>query len=309
MRQQEKYNIGIEQITGMWHIDSTAESGRFGQTNMRDATNDEYFVFLIDKTFKMEKVENGDTISFTYGTFEIISDTIKIKTLKGAPGMDCIMTPNGNNLRLDGTFTISGPGSNKPIFFLSNNESKRELLSNSVFASDRQVIYRGIENTITINIDPSADEYQVEYSNCKSFERGETPYTYVLTPGRGRSIGITVKCKNSSTEVISKYSFNVKNIPFPVLFFGDTRNGRKCNLDATNISAKYPPEMHLDLESKIIRWELYSQNYIFEGTGSELSEEAKTHLKTLKGEGAISIITVVRGPDGIARRVGGVYSY
>ncbi|MFT6503994.1 MAG: hypothetical protein ACJASQ_004134 [Crocinitomicaceae bacterium] len=304
-----KFNHGVEQLSGRWHIDSTVESSIYGQSNMRAATNNESFVFLSDKTFLIEKVEGGDTSSYTFGTFEIISDSLKIKTLEGVLALEFIITQNGNQLRLEGTFEISTINTDKPIFFLSNNEDKQELLLSSIVTNDRQVLYRGIENTVTVNIDPAADEYHVECHFCASFETKEIPFTYALKPGRGRSISIIVNCKNSSTEVMSKYKFPVKNLPFPVLFFGDTRNGRVCDLNAIGISAKYPSEMHLNLESKIEKWKLYSEELIFEGTGSELTEEAKTHLKMLKGEGAISIIAVVRGPDGIGRRVGGVYIY
>ena len=67
--------------------------------------------------------------------------------------------------------------------------------------------------------------------------------------------------------------------------------------------------MHLKVDSEIEKWNLYGEDQTFTGTGSELSKEAKDYLLQLKGNGAISIISVVGGPDRIGRRVGGTYAY
>lgn len=299
------YNISVEQIAGKWHIDSTSESGH----NMRPAIYDEYFVFLEDKTFLAEKVENEDTTSNKLGTFEIISDSLKIKTLIGAPFMEFIITQNSNNLELWGTFEISDYNKSHPTFYLSNKKGDKEVLSTSVIASDRQVLFRSVENKITLKLDPTIEEYVVECPLCNSFEAGEEPYTYVLIPGRGKYTSIVVKSRSLSLEVISKFRMATKNLPCPVLFFGDIRNGRKCTLDSKTISARYTSEMNIDLESKIETWELHVKDKSFNGQGNELTEEAQIYLSELTDTGIVSIIALVRGPDGIGRRIGGVYIY
>ena len=67
--------------------------------------------------------------------------------------------------------------------------------------------------------------------------------------------------------------------------------------------------MNINLESKIETWELHVKDKSFNGQGNELTKEAKLYLSELTDTGIVSIIALVRGPDGIGRRVGGVFPY
>lgn len=114
--------------------------------------------------------------------------------------MQFIITRNSNNLQLRGTFEISENIKAKSTFYLTNKAGDKEPVSTSISNEDRQVLYRSIKNTITVNIDPIIEEYIVECANCSSFEEGETPLTYVLIPGRGKRTGIVVKSRSFSSE-------------------------------------------------------------------------------------------------------------
>jgi hypothetical protein len=300
---QNNFGFRIDPICGIWRIDSTAENGSL---NKRDAVNEEYFVFLSSHSFLMDKVEDGVASSISMGSYRMESNMLITRNNKGEPFLNFIVTIDSTHLRLDGTFPISDSNSRKPTFYLSKVESRLVNARTKSAGIEDQILYRNVSNTV--NICTLGDEYVVECPLCESFEKGELTDTYVLMPGRGRITNVLVKKKKSESEIISTLTFKTDNLPYPVLYYGKTRNSRKCNVENGQIFGIYPPEMNLNLNSNIERWELYAGDKKFEGIGNSISDEAIDFLKSSDKPEAFSIIAVVRGPDGIGRKISGVFS-
>jgi len=115
----EDIKIEMNDIFGIWRIDSTSENGKY---NKRNAIYEEFFIFKEDGTVDVKSNQIKGPKLVTLGTFELISDTLKINTLKGNPGMTFIINLNGKVMRLDGTFPISVYNDRKPTMFLGKTK-------------------------------------------------------------------------------------------------------------------------------------------------------------------------------------------
>jgi hypothetical protein len=300
--QNGESDINVDEIYGTWRIDSSAENRTY---NIRNAINEEFFVFMENGSVNMEKIEDENINSFPLGTFTIATDTLKIRTLKGAPGMNFVITKNSEVLQLDGTFPISESNSRKPTLFLSKKKLDENNLSISIYRSDNQLIYRNVLNNITIT--PLEAATNVDCPYCDTMYKSEFPNQYYIKPSKGRVSEIIIS-DSSTANVLEKHKIKNSYLPDPILFYGASKNGTKCSKNAHHIFAKYPPEMNINLDSEIIKWEIHIDANTFSGEGNQLTEDVIAFLETYEGNGVISIIAVVRTADGIARKLGGAFS-
>ena len=87
--------------------------------------------------------------------------------------------------------------------------------SDAVISADKMnVVYRGIDNPITISI-PGVDDRNIKAS-ADGLKRVRG-INYILTPGKGREVTINVSGVMSNGErVNSKRVFRIKDIPAPM---------------------------------------------------------------------------------------------
>ncbi|MFT6921686.1 MAG: hypothetical protein ACJA1C_000683 [Crocinitomicaceae bacterium] len=163
--------------------------------------------------------------------------------------------------------------------------------------TDYQVLYKGYPNKVifSTNETPLCAECDTVYSTGELNE-------YIIKPGKG--LFMKVNFSNGS-----EVSFKVSNLPNPTLILGGAMNGHKASLTSYHLFAKYRPEINLWASFEVLSWTLSVGGVNFEGEGMKLSKEARAHLESLKSNGYISIIAIVRGPDGIKRFLGGAFSY
>ena len=298
--QNEPVEFTIDDIYGTWRIDSTAEDGTY---NKRTSVLEEFFVFQENGKVNMEVIEEGTLASNPFGTFTLVADTLKIRTLKGAPGINFVITMTAEVLQLESTFPISDLNSRKATAYLSRKKSEESTIS--IFRPDSRVLYRNVINEITIT--PLAADQIVECPYCDTIYKGEIANQYFLKPGRGRMTEVIIR-EISTSKVLEKHTLTVTHLPDPTLFYGITKNGGKCSKQTQHIFAKYPPEVNLDVNSAVMKWEIHIDAHTFTGDGNTLSEELLTFLKNYAGDGVISVIAFVLTADGIQRKIGGVFS-
>lgn len=171
---------------------------------------------------------------------------------------------------------------------------------------EHQAVYRGLINQIEINTTEDTSSFIVRCPNCITFEKGSEMYTYNVHPGKGKYVEILITRKDST--MIHSHKIPVLYLPNPVLFYGAVKSGNKCTPEAAVFFAKYPPQMNLTAEFEVVKWNVSIGNESFAGEGKTLSKEAQEHLKSIEGNVTFSVLAIVKGQDGINRKIGGAFS-
>lgn len=191
------------------------------------------------------------------------------------------------------------------LLLISFFDSAQETFSFSMPLN--QEVYRGVDNYILVNSGSSNTDFTVACPNCDTIYPSTLENTYVVRTGLGRYVELLVVSQKDPETVLAKQQFQCFNLPDPILFFGASRNGTKCAKSAGYLFAKYPPEMNRDETFEVIDWKLFAGEKKFVGEGRALSQEAKDHLISMMPGDGIAIIVVVKGPDGILRKIAGAY--
>ncbi len=189
-------------------------------------------------------------------------------------------------------------------------ESQAQDSAVFISVGENQIIYRNIENKVTVNSNFSSNAYRVVFKYCDSVRELIPNQEYSVIPGNGRIIEIEIIDSKDSNNVFYAKQFKIDYLPDPQLFYGISVNGSKIDLLATKLTAKYTPSFNIsdpDTSFEVIRWQISIGNSTFEGNGPEISEEVKDTLAKNKKAQILSVLAVVKGPDGVARKIEGVY--
>lgn len=180
-----------------------------------------------------------------------------------------------------------------------------------VEVGESQIAYRNIENAIIINTNLSFEDYKVVLKNCDSIIETLQKREYTIVPGKGRVCTIDIIDPKDSSIVHYSKMLKVEYLPNPELFYGASMNGTKIDASAGVLFAKYPPSynlLSLNHSFEIISWKIIIGNIIFEGESRVISQQVKDELAKNKVIEYLSVVTIVKGPDGIARKIGGAFS-
>lgn len=212
------------------------------------------------------------------------------------------------NLIVTGLLVVSAPWS----YGQNEIDSTKSVEARACYRIDNpngNVLYRGYENLIVISDSESVAGYTLFCQNCKE-ERvlDSEDVRYTIRPGSGKMAKISIHDALTSDLIFEK-EFRVTNLPDPMLYLEASKSGQSCSKSATLITAKYPPEISLTATFTIVRWEIQIGDEYFMGTGSNLTEDVMEYWGSLEKSGLISLLCTVRGPDGIARQIGGAFSF
>lgn len=185
-----------------------------------------------------------------------------------------------------------------------------------IFGYDQgNILYRGYKNKVEFGTsDGRPFEIFIEdgklISDTIVNEQRETDsIVYYLMP-YGLKTTKVLFLNPITKEPFDTIVFNILSIPDPSLYWGVAKDGEKGSRSATGLFAKYPPEIYLNASFRITTWELYIPGAagppIF-GAGNTLDETAMSSLRLAKPGSSISLITTVAGPDGIQRKIAGVF--
>lgn len=176
--------------------------------------------------------------------------------------------------------------------------------------SQDQFFYRNIRNTLKINTLLPTEKYEVVLRNCDSIIPILPKQEYSFIPGNGRMVIVELVDPTDLNRVLYTEMIKIEYLPNPELFYGGSINGSKISPSAGRIFAKYPPSYNLpdaQFPFEIIRWTIMIGDLTFEGDGNAITEEVKQELVNCN-TGFLSMLAVVKGPDGVLRKVGGVYN-
>jgi len=172
--------------------------------------------------------------------------------------------------------------------------------------TDLNILYRGYPNKVEV----SGSGYEtITLSGSGVSKSGKG---YIVKPGKGKSAVLTVtgRNKDGSSKVLKSGKFRVSNLPDPTLYWGAAKSGKKGSKSSRLLQAKYSPEIPLKANFKVIKWTCYAPGLKGappSGAGSNLGS-AGPLINAVKPGTGISFNATVRGPDGIARQIGGSWS-
>lgn len=175
--------------------------------------------------------------------------------------------------------------------------------------TELNVLYRGYAN----KVEASGSGFQEISLGGSGVSISRSGQGYIVQPtGRGKTATLTVtgRNKNGDSQVLKTAQYRVSNLPDPVLYWGSAKSGTKGAKSSRLLLAKYPPEIPLNAEFKVIQWTCYAPGLKGApptGAGSNLAA-AGPLIQAVKPGTGISFNATVRGPDGIARQVGGSWS-
>ena len=181
--------------------------------------------------------------------------------------------------------------------------------SGAIELPEMNVLYRGYNN----KAEATASGYDQTILSGSGASVTKSGDGYIVVPqGRGREAFLTVSGKNTATgqtTQLKKVSYRCVNLPDPELYWGGSKSGEKGNRRETKLFAKYPPEIPLAAEFRIIDWECTipgAPGAPPRGTGGNVSSASSLILQARPGM-MVSFLCTVVGPDGIQRKKAGAF--
>jgi hypothetical protein len=237
---------------------------------------------------------------------KVVYNGAEVKEVRDGKGYVKIKA-SGGKMELGGTVAIQ----NKSGIWKEKKWTKTVTVmkpSGSIELPELNVLYRGYAN----KVDPTASgfpETVLTGSNCSVSRSGEV---YVVKPGKGKKAYLTVSGRSADgkTVQLKKVEYRVSNLPDPVLYWGSAKSGTKGAKSSRLLQAKYPPEIPLKATFQVIKWTCYAPGLKGappSGVGTNLGS-AGPLINAVKPGTGLSFNATVRGPDGIARQVGGSWS-
>ena len=140
--------------------------------------------------------------------------------------------------KLGGTFTFTEDGESVPLKFEGTYVVVPKPNSANISADKMNVVYRGLDNPMTISFAGVPDtDVTASAAGLSKVGNGK----YVMRPGAGREIIINVTAKLSDGKTVSdKKMFRIKGIPGPtgtIRGESGTVNGPKQSLEVTSVGA------------------------------------------------------------------------
>jgi gliding motility-associated protein GldM len=240
---------------------------------------------------------------------EVTMNGVKIEEVRDGMAFISTKASGGNEMVLEGEITIR----NKSGMAKTRKWSKTIKIMKpmgTVSLPDLNVLYRGYEN----RIDAVASGYDQTVLSGNGVSLSKNGGGWIGAPGKGRECTITVSGKSSLTNKtvsLGAFKFRVSSLPDPELYFGAAKSGTNASKSETRLFAKYPPEIPLKADFRILDWELSvpgNPGAPPRGVGSVLDAKGISLLRQAKPGTTISFITSVVGPDGIKRKKAGAFS-
>ena len=180
----------------------------------------------------------------------------------------------------------------------------------TIITSELNVLYRGYPNIVI----PSVANFHglpvsLIGSGCTVSKKAGVEGYIVKPAGRGDTVTlVAVVHQGDSTILLRREMYRAVNLPFPDIYWGNSRSGRGLGLDLNSrtLSVKISEPISLKDPFSIVSWTInYSGNSI-SGLGDDLSN-AESLIKQFESGTTLTIHAMVKGPDGITRGLLGVW--
>jgi hypothetical protein len=174
-----------------------------------------------------------------------------------------------------------------------------------------QILYYGLSTKIKVNTSLPFD-YSLASSQLE-IKALEEKNTFSIKPLSNSGNTATLKVLDPTTgkgNSVAEFNYKVFSLPDPELYIGSVKNGSSIDFYSNKkLSAKLPPSSYLNINFAILDWSVCVKGIQYEGSGSDLTDLVLIKINELKEGNVISIIATIIGPDGIKRKIGGVYTF
>ncbi|PLX11348.1 MAG: hypothetical protein C0594_03730, partial [Marinilabiliales bacterium] len=192
-------------------------------------------------------------------------------------------------------------------------QKMRENMKLIISADRMNVVYRGIENQISVVASGvSLEDVNASVTNGKL--KFKEPGKYILMPGRGNEVVFNTYAKlDSQTKNMGKIIFRVQDIPDPIAKIDGKRGGvisKETLLELGRLEAdleNFPFDLRFVVKS--FKMKAYKNGFTTEyyTTGAEFSDEQKKVIEELYNGGMIDFTSITAmGPDGKIRPIGSI---
>lgn len=175
-------------------------------------------------------------------------------------------------------------------------------------AEHSNILYRGYPNKLILAEAGQANQdYEIIPIDCniRKVNSDGAEHSYIVRPTGLKAA--TIKFVAADGTPLESVVFEVKNLPNPLLYWGNNEFGSTVS-SSPKLFVKYAPDVRLNSSFEILSWAFHHKYKNFNGAGNELSTKMLEYTQSMPIGETISIITKVKGPDGIVHTMGGTWT-
>lgn len=232
-------------------------------------------------------------------------DGVKVKAFKGPGKLEngqAIISMTAGNVgeqNITGSFTFTEDGKDITIPFSQQYVVIPRPNSATISADKMNVVYRGLENPMTISFAGVADnKVKASAPGLRQVSGGK----YILKPEGGNEVAISVNATLGDGKVVNdKKVFRVKNVPPPSGFVrgeDDVVKGPASSLEKSEVTAK-PKDFDFDVKFTVISFTIKVPGQpTVQVNGGKMSPAAINAIKKAGRGEQISISNILARMDG-----------
>ena len=283
------------------------------------STGNYSFNKIIPLAYGPSVANNNEEIELQVMMAAFDSDNQPVVTVDGYDNQDMVSYPgNGQGIVKmttgSGQMTLTGTVSIKNKSGVKKTEKWEKTViimkpQGAIEMPEFNILYRGYDN----KVEATASGYDKTILSASGASvSGSGPYI-VKPTGRGRDAYLTVSGKNTATgktASLKKVKYRVLRLPNPEIFWGNAMSGDKADKRAPRLFAKYPPEIPLKANWRIVDWSVQvpgAEGRPPSGTGSNISSATRMIANAKKGQQVVFTCGVI-GPDGVKRKRAGSFT-
>lgn len=229
-------------------------------------------------------------------------------TIEGGKGTLKTKVSGGSEMVLNGTVSIKNKsGVEKKENWTHTVKIMKPM--GTVSLPELNVLYIGYNNKIDA-VASGYDQTNISASGNVRLTKNGPGWIGVPTGGKEATISVSGKSSVTNKSVnLGAFKFRVMRLPDPEIYWGAAKNGDRGSKAESRLFVKYPPEIPLNAQWKMVNWECSvpgAQGAPPKGAGNDISA-ASPLIRAAKTGMNVSFICTVVGPDGVQRKRGATF--
>ena len=290
----------------------SARANALSLIRSRVSGNDYSFNKIIPLAYGPEVVNVGD--EFEVNVMMVAYDSDKqpevslngesVKLVKDGKGI-VHLKASGSVMELKGTISVQNKSGVKKTLPWEKTVHVMKP-SGSIELPELNVLYRGYEN----HVNATASGYEKTELLASGASLARSGDGFIVRPtGSGRTAQLTVLGKSGDGRSIplKKVDYRVLNLPDPTLYWGAVKNGGSIPPGDYRLFMKYGPEIPLQAQFTIVKWEISAGQAPVSGTGNNIAS-ATALIKAIPKGTNVKVTCWVRDPANVTRVINSVFT-